>query len=418
VGLIERVCPPIGEQDDALDWPWWVPVGLVVTTVAAMVKALADRHALLSPGPETLLGILTVSPWLLELAAVQLIGRTLPRLLFAAVVIGGVTALLWEPTDYDFAPFLLVAMVVEVAVTASLRTSAAVTGAAMAALLTLDVLGRCDGVLTWVAGLAASGALGALLRSRMLLLERERAVAAGLAERAAVEERQRIAREVHDVIAHSLSVTMLHVTGTRHLLETEGDVDEAVLALRDAERLGRQAMTDIRRTVGLLGQVTEPTAPMPGLSDLEELIADFRSAGIDVDYRVRGDATPLSLATGLGLYRIVQESLANVAKHAPGTHADVLIDLTDDPLRTTIRNGPGGSGDWVSEAGSDHVGGDSTGGLGLPGMRQRAALLGGELRAGSDGDGWCVEVTVPRTIDAGAEGDTEVEGAEGEVDTP
>jgi signal transduction histidine kinase len=194
---------------------------------------------------------------------------------------------------------------------------------------------------------------------------------------------------VHDVIAHSLSVTMLHVTGARHVLQSDGDVDEATTALRDAERLGRQAMTDIRRTVGLLEQGSPGTAPLPGALDVKDLVGEFGKAGLDVRYHQAGDLTTLSPSTGLTLYRIAQESLANVAKHAPDARTSVILDTEDGPPRLVVQSSsPNGPRPPVPV---------HNGGSGLKGMSQRAAALGAQFSAGPDPHGgWKVEVVVPR----------------------
>jgi signal transduction histidine kinase len=196
------------------------------------------------------------------------------------------------------------------------------------------------------------------------------------------------------------------------------------VSLRDAERLGRQAMVDIRRTVGLLGTATADTAPMPGLADIDDLVTGFRAAGLDVRCSLTGDPAGPSLATGLGLYRITQESLANVAKHAPGAAVDVCLDLAGDPLRVTVRNSLPGRGEphggrraggagraagsrqvdvVVTDAEPNGASGPNADGLGLQGMRQRATLLGGRCTAGPDGGGgWRVEVVVPASEMAGS----------------
>jgi signal transduction histidine kinase len=200
------------------------------------------------------------------------------------------------------------------------------------------------------------------------------------------EERQRIAREIHDVIAHTLSVTMLHVTGARLALE-RGDRDDAIAALRDAEQMGRESLGDIRRTVGVLGSDgTGTDAPMPTAAELPDLVAGFRSAGLDVDLEMHGDAAGLPPALGLGLYRIAQESLANVAKHAPGSRTEVRLAVGDANVRLVVCDDDGGAVPPPAE----------NGGLGLRGMRERAAALGGSLDARPDGEGWLVEATLPR----------------------
>ncbi|ONF61744.1 sensor histidine kinase, partial [Amycolatopsis keratiniphila] len=120
-------------------------------------------------------------------------------------------------------------------------------------------------------------------------------------------ERQRIAREVHDVVGHSLSITLLHLTGARHALQQDRDVDEAIEALTEAEQVGRAAMADIRRTVGLLADSPSGSAPLPGVEDIATLVERTRSAGLAVRYTQEGDLGRVGASEGLGLYRIVQE---------------------------------------------------------------------------------------------------------------
>ncbi|HEV2124068.1 MAG TPA: histidine kinase [Chloroflexota bacterium] len=236
-----------------------------------------------------------------------------------------------------------------------------------------------------------------LLATQQRLLTDLRAAQVTLAEQAAADERRRIAREVHDVVAHSLAVTMLHLTGARHILKRSPE--RAADALMEAERLGRQALGDIRRTVGLLQPAAaDGTAtPLPNVADLPALVNDFSRAGLEVRLTQVGDPQRLSSATGLGLYRIAQEALTNVVKHAPGAAAEVEL-LVDErasiltvrsALPTAIDNSPAGPSD-----------GDSTsqmisGGNGIPGMRERAVLLGGMLEAEPRGGEWVVTSHVP-----------------------
>ena len=139
------------------------------------------------------------------------------------------------------------------------------------------------------------------MRTQRLLLAEQIRVHEALAEHAAADERRRIAREVHDAIAHSLSVTLLHVTGARRALQQDRDVDDAVEALEQAEQLGRQAMADIRRTVGLLDDSPMKIAPEPGIDDIEVLVQDFERAGLAVTLRVDGAPRRVSGAVELGL---------------------------------------------------------------------------------------------------------------------
>jgi signal transduction histidine kinase len=196
---------------------------------------------------------------------------------------------------------------------------------------------------------------------------------------------------VHDVIAHSLSVTLLHVTGARHALQQDRDVDDAVDALTEAERLGRQAMADIRRTVGLLESgstngCSPAMAPEPGIADIPELVGDFVSAGLPVTLHADGEPDRVSAAVGLALYRITQESLANIAKHCPASKAQVEVVISPTTAVLSVVNTlPVRVPD--APAARD--------GRGLPGMRQRVELLGGVLHAGPCRQGWSVRAEIP-----------------------
>jgi signal transduction histidine kinase len=187
------------------------------------------------------------------------------------------------------------------------------------------------------------------------------------------------------VIAHSLTVTMLHVTAAR--LALDDDVLEARTALTEAERLGRQSLADIRRTVGLLrprGDQDVAIQPLPAAADVPTLVEDFRRTGLAVDFRVEGDLGAVSATTGLALYRIVQESLTNAAKHAPGAAVGVEMEVASDRVHVVVLNPR-----------TDPMAPASDEGFGTVGMEQRATLLGGTLRAGPDGDGWSVEAELP-----------------------
>lgn len=371
-----------------VEWPRWVPLVAAGGALSMGVAAILERDALFPPDWSSLgLVVLAIAPWISDL-----LGVNLPRLVFAAVVLGAVGALVATPGSghVDMIPFLLVFLAAEIAATAPLATGALTAAAAIGLVLGFELFGGQDDSLPWFFGISFGWAGGFMVRQQVRLLQETRAAQATLTEKAAGEERRRIAREVHDVVAHSLSVTLLHLTGARRALETGGDPEEAVDALRDAERLGRQAMGDIRRTVGILepGAVGE-TAAMPGLADVPDLVESFRAAGLAVAYSASGDASSVSPATSLGLFRIVQESLANVARHAPGAAAAVSLDLARDPVLLAVRNGPPNGAAPLDPG--DHAG------LGIEGMRQRAGLLGGRLSAGPHGDGWLVEAAVPRS---------------------
>src|SRR5690606_3232577 len=270
------------------DYPPAVLLCADLAMLVVSVVAVAQRHEYF-PSPAPLLALAVVH---LPVALFCLLGFTPRPTALAGSAMLATALLLLQPVSSDFAPFLLVLAVGEVAAIAPKRYSAPFALLAVAELLAFDLSGRLawsdggepvQGLLLYSAGVALGWMVGVMLRYQRHFLYQERESQAIRAEQAADEERRRIAREVHDVIAHSLSITLLHLTAARHALQTDRDVDEAVEALVDAERLGRQAMADIRRTVGLLGERSTSSAPEPGVRDLPELIADFTKAGLRFD---------------------------------------------------------------------------------------------------------------------------------------
>jgi signal transduction histidine kinase len=292
------------------------------------------------------------------------------------------------PVRADFAPSLLVLMVLAVATLSSIVGGFLAAAWAAAMLLTASALHRLDAVALYLGFIGAGWLLGYVMRSQLRLLAEQIEAQTMLAEHAAADERRRIAREVHDVIAHSLSITLLHVTGARRALQQDRDVDDAIEALEQAERLGRQAMADIRRTVGLLDNwptKTAQTAPEPGIDDIAALVDGFQRAGLAVALCVEGPTDHVSAGVGLALYRITQESLANIAKHAPESKAGVVLDISPASVRLSITN-------LVPAA---VLAAQSPEGRGLRGMRQRVELLGGAIDVGPTRDGWSVCAEIP-----------------------
>jgi signal transduction histidine kinase len=371
---------------DKIDWPWYVPVGSAVIPIAIGVEALLHRKALWPPRTETLLIFVALLPWILDAVDQAVPFRIgLPEWVFVPVVVAPTTILLFQPTDFDFLPFLFVFLAGEMGARLRPIASLVVAGTPSLVMIGFDVANLFEGSFIWVVGILFGWCAGLAMRQQMLLTTRMKAEQETLAEKSASEERQRIAREIHDVIAHSMSVTMLHITAARMALERDRSAD-ALDALREAEQQGRNSLNEIRRTVGLLGPDEAATAPpMPTASDLPKLVADFRNAGLDVTMSTNGDLERVPAASGVNLYRIVQESLTNVAKHAPGAKAtvDLQIDGRDIRLRVHNNNGNGSRAER------------SASGLGLKGMAGRAAIMGGSLDAGPSTDGWTVTLTAP-----------------------
>jgi signal transduction histidine kinase len=242
----------------------------------------------------------------------------------------------------------------------------------------------------WMAGTTLSVLAGLLIRHELDLVARLRVAQAGLAERARTEERNRIAHELHDVIAHTLTVSLLHVTSAR--LAVEFDPADAARSLQEAERLGRESLAEVRTAVGQLhadeGTGTARTAPLPDLSGLPALIDRFRAARADVTLTVDGPVDGLPATTGLAVYRIVQEALTNAIKHAPG--AAIAVDVTVEAARDIGEPGPAVTV-RVDSSGPPREGS----GLGMISMRERAESVGGRCVAGPGGHGWLVQARLP-----------------------
>jgi signal transduction histidine kinase len=222
------------------------------------------------------------------------------------------------------------------------------------------------------------------LRSRTEQLERERRER----EREAVaEERARIARELHDVVAHSVSVMVVQAGAARRVLAR--DPGRSVEALGAVEATGREALAEMRRLLGILRPAATDRAPTPSLSDLDALAERFRAAGLHVELDVAGEPGPLPAGVDLCAYRVVQEALTNAVKHAGTGRARVAVRWEADSVEVEVAN-RSGRRTPAALAGT-------SGGHGLMGMRERVALCGGELEAGAaDRDRFVVRARLPR----------------------
>jgi signal transduction histidine kinase len=216
---------------------------------------------------------------------------------------------------------------------------------------------------------------------RLRLAERERDLAA---REAVVEERARIARELHDAIAHDVSLMVVQAGAERRALDDESPTKEV---LETVEHIGRGALTEMRRLVGMLrsSEGAEPLAPQPALRDLPTLVAQVREAGLPVELSVDGEPRELPVGLELSAYRIVQEALTNALKHAGEARAAVRIRYAPDSLELEVVDDGGGA--------TEPLGG---GGHGLVGMRERVALYGGRFEASRRATGgFAVRVALP-----------------------
>lgn len=264
-----------------------------------------------------------------------------------------------------------------------LRRAAAGLASTVPAIALIDLGGVGLGLA--IAPLAVFWVLGVLVRARRqqaalaarnARLERE-------AEAARAAERTRIARELHDIVAHHLSVIVLQAAGAR------ASGTRADTTLEKIENSGRQALNETRRLLGVLREADPDAAlaPQPGIADLENLADSVRAAGLPVNLTVKGDYGALPAAVDVSVYRIIQEALTNTLKHADATCADVTVGCARREVTLEVTDN--GAAPCVAA-------GRATGGHGLTGMRERAAVFGGDLSAGPrPGGGFAVHARLP-----------------------
>jgi signal transduction histidine kinase len=291
-------------------------------------------------------------------------------------------ALGYAPPPLPFAPLIALYAVAVVA-------TAAVAAGATAAMAVAVVVAAAthhgplthDQFLAYLLSTVAAGVLGygVQLRGRVASLEQQAVRLASeqrdRTELAVAQEQARIARELHDIVAHNVSVIVAQAGAARRVADL--GLEHARQALASVEAAGREALTELRRLLGVLRTDEDGAArdPQPGLDRLPFLLAQVRQAGLPVELTVHGTPRPLPAGIELSAYRIVQEALTNTLKHAGTTRASVALGYHGGFLELAIcDDGRGCAADPVP-------------GQGLVGMRQRAALLGGELAAGPGPDG-------------------------------
>lgn len=207
-----------------------------------------------------------------------------------------------------------------------------------------------------------------------------------LAQRAVAEERRRIARDLHDQVAHQLGVVSLQTAAAQRWLRR--DLEKAEDALTAAERASRTALETMPSILQALrtGVGDQDRAPLPTLTDLENLVEEITAAGVPVELTITGHRRPLPARLELTAYRLVQEALTNVVKHAQATHVEVTLDFHDDQLQVAV----------IDDGHGRHWRAPTTGGYGLAGMRERVDLLGGHLTVGQRPEGgFAVEAHLP-----------------------
>jgi signal transduction histidine kinase len=362
----------------------------IVAAIAAVVVAIMSVLDLDDVYGRDLVVIATaVGSYLVDGA----VTRSPPWLPFV-VACGTVTALNVPELRTEGAMFFVVLALSHLALNEPRRLVVLIGGAGAVAVPAIVAVSRGTdwGWQYWMMGFAFGWGFGELGYRFRLARDDLASARALIADQAALDERQRIARDVHDVLGHSLTIVMLQLTAARHLLRR--DPDEADAALADAERVGRDSLNQVRRTVGMLRvgadgpgvAASERASPSPTLEDLGNLLADYRSAGIAVRAEVGGPIASLDASRSMAGYRIVQEAMANVSKHSPAADTVVTINVDDAGGACRI---------LVDNHGGGHRAHAASGGFGLVGMRERARSVGGSVHAGPVGDGWRVSAELP-----------------------
>jgi signal transduction histidine kinase len=342
--------------------PWYVTLPLIVGTVAPIVfrrrypitaaylaTAIGLVHSLLE------IGIASVFTGCIALyTLVAYVGRRAALLFLAVNVVIGLVQLPLQDPDNWLVGLIIVAL----------------------ALAFSWALGEFNG---------ARRAYNAEVERRLRLLETERDQQARIA---VAEERARIARELHDVVAHAVSVMVVQADGAAYAVRSQPELAER--AVKTISSTGREALTELRRLLGVLRseETADERTPQPGTQSLSELAARVRAVGLPVQLDIVGNVDDLPAGVGLGIYRIVQEALTNSFKHAgSGSSATVRVERVGDRIELSIvDNGHHVSGTLVGVSG----------GNGLIGMRERALVFGGTLEAGPrPSGGWQVRASLP-----------------------
>jgi signal transduction histidine kinase len=322
-------------------------------------------------------------------AAALVVRRRYPG---AVIAVAAAAACVYLGLDYPYGPVFLAGLVAmcSAVVSGHRRSAYVVTGAAFAALLTLHLLRHPGeppplfGAGGWLSSLAIVIAVCEWWRAR-----RERVAQARLAQeeaerRRGSDERLRIARDLHESLGHHISLINVQAGVALHLMDD--DTEQARSALAAIKRSSGELLREMRATLGVLRGVDEgpPRTPVAGLARLDDLLAENRSAGLPVELEVVGAQRELPPSVDQAAYRIVQESLTNTRRHAGPARARVRLGYADDGLSVQVDD--------------DGLGAptESSGGNGLPGMRERATALGGTLTAcGRPGGGFRVEAHLP-----------------------
>jgi signal transduction histidine kinase len=359
-----------------------------------------------------------IATFVLALSLAEVVSRQVTGPLWAGVLVSigfGVAILFWrtypvsslvgvyavmalcvplQVSLYNFLGSVVPGVLVVAAMAARTRLRTAAIGTLLAYLVLLVTALTDPGGFLWGAFVVGGAFVaGRLMYSRRQLIDELRSTTAELertrdqqAQHAVAEERTRIARELHDIVAHSVSVMVVQAGAAQRMLDVDGD--KAARSLDAVQQTGRQALTELRRLLGVLRPGEPPTglAPQPGLADLDRLTDPVRHAGVGVEVQRVGDVRPISTGVDLAAFRILQEALTNVLRHAHARTARVRLDYREDELLIEVSDD--GTGGEPVVVGSGH---------GLIGMTERASVYGGAVHAGRGPDGYVVRARLPLT---------------------
>lgn len=376
-------------------------IGISLLGLATLAGAVLAAYLTAGPGPDPAgagLAAAAAVPWAMMLLARRDHG---PRWWFAASALIPLALLgfgQWSsvPLGLDdglavtFPVLLLVLLYTAFAsarsaVGAAVAGYAAVTGPPLIGWLLEQSTVTGTAVAIWHMGFAFCVVAGYAVRFSYETSKELGAAREALAWQAGAEERRRAAQDVHDVVAHTLAITMLHVTAARMAVRRSAP-QEAEDALEEAERHGRASLADIRRVVRLLrsgGNGAGDHSPQPTLDDVGALVDSYRAAGLKVDLELSGNSAPGSATAELTIYRVLQEALANAVRHGAGP-ATVELRARSEEITLEVSNPAAAAA------------AESTPGTGLLGMRERAAAADGTVEAGTQDGRWLVRARVPR----------------------
>ena len=369
-----------------------IAVGLAVLVI---VEVLANEEIDAPAGTVLPLGLLITLPVAFR--------RVAPVATLAVILLGFVVAEeLYGVADAAGSPFAALLLALYSAGAYADRRGRWVVGAMLSVFLLAFILDSetpigdfffIGGIMfgVWGAAIVVNSRqrLASELAARTVELEHEREEKAKLA---VAEERARIARELHDVVAHNLSVMIVQAGAERR--EVAAERPETAAVFETIEQTGRQAMAEMRRLLGMLRRSDDELAlaPQPSVEHLDTLAAQVRDAGLPVDLRIEGERRPLPAGVDLSAYRIVQEALTNALKHAGPASARVTVRYGRDELDIEVAD----DGTAAANGNGHRDGPQSGGGHGLVGMRERVALFGGDLAAGHRrGGGYAVKARLP-----------------------